>query len=209
VDSGRFDAAPEDDGPGPVVGQGERDGRRWASLTLDPASRSVPAARAWARDLAEAWDLGDLDWTLLQLVTELVTNSVLHARTSSVVRLEQEIGTLGVRCAVTDFSTVRPRRRTHTSQATTGRGLQMLDRMSSAWGVESTPTGKTVWFELQDGAGGALLEEDWEALADLVDPTRSPVDPASGFHPVLMAAPRPWTSFLDASPAAAREGLAA
>jgi hypothetical protein len=138
----------------------------------------------------------------------LVTNSVLHARTSSVVRLEQEIGSPGVRCAVTDFSTVRPRRRTHTSQATTGRGLQMLDRMSSTWGVESTPTGKSVWFELQDGAGGALLEEDWEALADL-DPTRSPVDPSTGFHPVLMAAaPRAWTSSLDASPAAG-EGVAA
>jgi anti-sigma regulatory factor (Ser/Thr protein kinase) len=177
-------------------------------VTLNPSPRSVPAARTWARDVAEAWDLGDLDWTLLQLVTELVTNSVLHARTSSVVRLEQEIGTPGVRCAVTDFSTVRPRRRTHTSQATTGRGLQMLDRMSSAWGVESTPTGKTVWFELRDGASGALLEEDWEALADL-DPTPSPVDPPAGFHPVLMAAPRLLTSWLDASPAATREGLAA
>src|SRR5204863_5485433 len=120
VESGRAGAVPESGAHGPIVGDGASDGRRWASLALDQSPRSVPAARSWARDVAETWDLGDLDWTLLQLLTELVTNSVLHARTSSVVRLEQEIGTPGVRCAVTDFSTVRPRRRTHTSQATTG-----------------------------------------------------------------------------------------
>jgi anti-sigma regulatory factor (Ser/Thr protein kinase) len=206
VDSGGFDAAPDDGGQGPMGG--ESDGHRWATLRLDPSPRSVPAARAWARDLAETWGLGDLDWTLLQLVTELVTNSVLHARTPSVVRLDQEIGTTAVRCAVTDFSSARPRRRSHTSQATTGRGLQMLDRMSSSWGVEKSSSGKTVWFELRDdGAGGAFLDEDWEALADL-DATPPPVDPPTGFHPVLSVAQRPWTVSLDASPVT-REGLAA
>jgi anti-sigma regulatory factor (Ser/Thr protein kinase) len=207
VDSGRLDAAPEDDGQRPVVDAGEGDGRRWTSLTLDPSPRSVPAARAWARDLAETWDLGDLDWTLMQLLTELVTNSVLHARTGLVVRLEQETGTGGVRCQVTDFSPGRPRRRAHTAEATTGRGLQMLDQLSSSWGVESTPTGKSVWFELRDGAGGQFGEDYWEVLADL-DMSGPPVDPPAASHTVLMVASRRWLPFVDPS-AAASQGIAA
>jgi anti-sigma regulatory factor (Ser/Thr protein kinase) len=207
VESGRSGAAPESDGQGPIVGDGESDGRRWASLTLDPSPASVPAARAWARDLAETWDLGDLDWTLLQLLTELVTNSVLHARTRSVVRMEQEIETAAVRCGVTDFSRARPRRRAHTSQATTGRGLQMLDRLSSSWGVDPSPAGKTVWFELRAGAGGELGDEYWEELADL-DMTTPPVDPPTAFHTVLSVAPPRWTPFPDPFPAPG-QGLAA
>ena len=198
VESGRSGAVPEN---------GEIDGRRWASLALDSSPQSVPAARAWARDLAETWDLGDLDWTLLQLLTELVTNSVLHAGTGSVVRIEQEIETAAVRCAVSDFNPARPRRRVHTSQATTGRGLQMLEQLSSSWGVEPSPSGKTVWFELRAGAGGEIGEDYWEALADL-EMTSTPVDSPAAFRTVLEISPRPRASFPDASPGAG-EGLAA
>jgi anti-sigma regulatory factor (Ser/Thr protein kinase) len=176
-------------------------------LTLDPSPQSVPAARAWARDLAETWDLGDLDWTLLQLLSELVTNSVLHARTGSVVRIEQEIETAAVRCGVTDFNSARPRHRVHTSQATTGRGLHMLEQLSSSWGVEPAPTGKTVWFELRAEAGGEIGEDYWEALADL-EMTGPPVDPPAAFRTVLEVAPRPWASFFHPSPGTG-EGLAA
>jgi anti-sigma regulatory factor (Ser/Thr protein kinase) len=167
----RPEAAPDDGGRGPRTG--EDDGRRWGSLELAASPESVPEARGWARRLAEDWELGDLDWPLLQLVTELVTNCVLHARTPSVLRIEQETATGVVRCQVSDLSTIRPRRRAHSSGATTGRGLQMLERLSSSWGVTPSPTGKTVWFELHEGAGGQFLEEDWEALADL-DGTPSP-----------------------------------
>jgi hypothetical protein len=30
----------------------------------------------------------------------------------------------------------------------TGRGLQLLELLSGAWGTDHTPTGKVVWFEL-------------------------------------------------------------
>lgn len=206
VNTNRLDAAPEDDGQGPVVGAGESDGRRWASLTLAPSPRSVPAARAWVRDLAETWELGDLDWTLMQLLTELVTNSVLHARTPVLVRLEQEMATGAVRCEVTDYSPGRPRRRAHTAEATTGRGLQMLDQLSSSWGVDSTPVGKSVWFELRNGAGGQLGDDYWEALADL-DMSAPPVDPPAASRTVLKVVSRQWMPFLD--PSAASEGIAA
>jgi anti-sigma regulatory factor (Ser/Thr protein kinase) len=205
VDSGRLDAARDDDGQGPVIGAGESDERRWAWLTLDPSPRSVPAARAWVRDLAETWELGDLDWTLMQLLTELVTNSVLHARTPVLVRLEQETATGAVRCEVTDYSPGRPRRRAHTAEATTGRGLQMLEQLSSSWGVDSTPAGKSVWFELRNGAGGQLGDDYWEALADL-DMSAPAVDPPAASPTVLKVVSRQWVPFLHPS---ASEGIAA
>jgi hypothetical protein len=59
---------------------------------------------------------------------------------------------------------VRPRLRRHSTEATTGRGLQLLDSVASAWGVEPRSAGKTVWFEV-DGAGAAEFGgEDLAAL---------------------------------------------
>jgi hypothetical protein len=31
----------------------------------------------------------------------------------------------------------------------TGRGLHLLDRLASSWGIEMTEDGKTVWFEIE------------------------------------------------------------
>jgi anti-sigma regulatory factor (Ser/Thr protein kinase) len=180
VESNRSDAEVGDGRPA----VGEDDGHRRALVELGPSPESVPAARAWMRDLAELWELGDLDWALLQLVTELVTNSVLHARTRCVLRLEQELGTAAVRCSVSDFSLARPRRRVHSSGATTGRGLQMLERLSSSWGVDSSSSGKTVWFELREGAELEGGEEDWEALADL-ESDNPGVRPPTPVHTVV------------------------
>jgi hypothetical protein len=129
VEMGPAESAPDDGDPGSRVVFGA--GKRTATLTLEASPQSVPAARAWARDLAAQWDLGDLDWPLLQLVTELVTNCVLHARTRAVLCLAQELETSLVRCEVSDLSPVPLRRRVHSAQATTGRGLQMLERLSS------------------------------------------------------------------------------
>jgi anti-sigma regulatory factor (Ser/Thr protein kinase) len=195
----RADAAPDDDeAAGEGSGHrsastelddeaaGEGSGHRSASTELDASSQSVPAARGWARDVSERWDLGDLDSSLLHLVTELVTNCVLHARTASVLRLEQDQRSGLVRCSVSDFSRVRPRRRSHSADATTGRGLQMLDRLSTSWGVEPSASGKTVWFELREGATGHLDLEDWEALAD-AEPAVTPADPHSASRAVLSA----------------------
>jgi hypothetical protein len=60
----------------------------------------------------------------------------------------------------------------------------MLERLSSSWGVEKAASGKTVWFELREGAGGLLADdEDWEALADLAG-AHPPVEPPSGLRGV-------------------------
>ena len=82
------------------------------------------------------------------LVSELVTNAVLHARTT--ITLEVQLIGGGVRVGVIDASRRGPRQRDYSKEATTGRGLTLVESLASSWGSEPTSNGKTVWFELTD-----------------------------------------------------------
>ena len=42
-----------------------------------------------------------------------------------------------------------PRRGTTAPDATTGRGIALVEALSAAWGVQSSPTGKTVWCRVR------------------------------------------------------------
>jgi anti-sigma regulatory factor (Ser/Thr protein kinase) len=80
------------------------------------------------------------------LVSELVTNAVVHARTDVTLHVQLRRGVL--RIEVTDGSPVVPTPRRTTGLAGTGRGLQLVDRLSNRWGVQKSRGGKTIWFEL-------------------------------------------------------------
>ena len=41
-----------------------------------------------------------------------------------------------------------PRRRVHHIESMTGRGLDLFDALSDRWGVDGSPDGWTIWFEL-------------------------------------------------------------
>jgi len=88
----------------------------------------------------------DVDTAML-LVSEVVTNAVVHAGTSvEVVVCLQGGATL--RVEVADGSVQRPTIRHDAMMASTGRGLHLLDALAHRWGVTVRATGKTVWFEL-------------------------------------------------------------
>lgn len=115
------------------------------SFPASPAS--VPAARSFVvATLAEA--PGELSSTAGLLVSELATNAVRHAGTPSfVVDVEVTPGG-GTRVAVTDTGIGHPIPRTPGPTAEHGRGLQLVETLSTAWGVDRDTTSKTVWFEL-------------------------------------------------------------
>lgn len=121
--------------------------------------RSVGAARrAVCAALAE-WGWDDRSDDAAQVVTELATNAVLHAGTPFTVTVTAEEGVL--RVAVADGSPRRPVRRRGSAQATTGRGLVLVSELSTAWGVDDDPAGKTVWCLLTGTAlpaGGGTAE---------------------------------------------------
>jgi hypothetical protein len=155
-------------------------GSRWAAVVLEPDTASVARARRWARETVEAWDADGQEWTLSQLLTEIVTNAVLHADTRFRVRLQQDLGTRRLRCEVTDASAVRPRLRYHSPEATTGRGLQMVADLARVWGVVPMDGGKTVWFEVDAdadvrlGSDGGFSEQWFGSPAPAPPPSPAP-----------------------------------
>jgi anti-sigma regulatory factor (Ser/Thr protein kinase) len=122
-------------------------------LDLPPTTDSVPVARRFvqARLVNRTADID----TATLLVSEVVTNAVLHARTP--VTLTVEVADEVVRITVRDGSPVQPRIHAFAPTSATGRGLRLLDRLAKRWGVYADPAtgGKVVWFELGETAEGA------------------------------------------------------
>lgn len=137
--------------------------------SFPPTAEAPRAVRAWIREILHSEQLAPLEHTASLLVTELVTNAVLHARTPLSVAIE--IVGDGLRISVADESPTGPTLRTYDAEAATGRGLHLVDVLSARWGMESRPTGKAVWCELvapTDGPAGG----DWpDPAADAAGPS--------------------------------------
>ncbi len=142
-----------------------------SSLTLDPLAEAVSAARRYVRErLAEHGRL-DLEDSAVLGVSELVTNATIHART----RIELSVTPTGegaLRIAVRDFSAALPRQRQYGLDATTGRGLRLLESLSHRWGVDhiddESGSGKVVWFEpAAEMTSSGFAQTDW--LGELED----------------------------------------
>lgn len=105
----------------------------------------TPAAAAIARRFARSFGTGDSNFDTVELlVSELVTNAVLHAEGDP----ELTIRDLGdrIRVEVSDTSPRPPQ--IDPPNLTGGRGLQLVDTLAARWGTDRRPAGKTVWFEV-------------------------------------------------------------
>lgn len=125
---------------------------------LDPVPESARVARRTVLTTLEAAGRADLAEAAGLLVSELVTNAIVHARTP--IDLDVVAGRDGLRVAVSDNSPHLPTPRHYGRSATTGRGLALVELLADRHGTENGAVdGKTVWFEL-----GAVTAE-----ADAVD----------------------------------------
>lgn len=117
-----------------------------ARLALDPVPGSAALARQFVGETLAGWGCDDFVEAGRLLVSELVTNAILHARTSItvVVRLHRT----GVRVDVHDSSPSAPVARDYGEEAMTGRGLALVNDLAARWGVDRDGSGKSVWFEL-------------------------------------------------------------
>jgi GAF domain-containing protein len=137
-------------------------------MRLPARSASVATARHAVRDLAEQWSLPEgvvLDAEMV--VSELVTNAVLHARTDCELSIEPRLP--GLRLAVADEDDATPLPPTAfvpvadglltgadgdkalaglLAERATGRGMAIVEALSTRWGVEARGAGKVVWAEL-------------------------------------------------------------
>lgn len=131
------------------------------TLRLEARPASVPQARRFVMRCLAQWSMDDLGDTAALLTSEVVSNAVLHARTEIHVTATDLGGTLEVR--VTDLSSVAPVQRRHSSDATTGRGMQLLDQLAAEWEVLPEAQGKTLRFTVTGGSDpwAAFRDEAW------------------------------------------------
>ena len=116
-------------------------------LDLEPERQNVSRARKFAVEhTAAVGGEGTAD-TVELLVSELVTNAILHAGTEVGLRLSYDEGML--RVEVRDASPAKARQRHYGTGATTGRGLELIDALATDWGIDTDANGKTVWFTLR------------------------------------------------------------
>lgn len=116
-----------------------------SDVTLPPDTQSPWRARCFVAETLSD-DTPNVAEVVSLLVSEIVTNAVLHARTE--VRVSIERGDDTIRVEVADESSNGPAVRDVTQQAATGRGLQLVNELSDRWGSEPRDGGKVVWFEL-------------------------------------------------------------
>ncbi|AIV36540.1 ATP-binding SpoIIE family protein phosphatase [Streptomyces sp. CCM_MD2014] len=148
-----------------------------ARVTLLGSSLAPGAARAMARAALADWSALGLPGTehltehltadALVVVSELVTNAVVHAGTDVEVGLRvEETGTLVVEVADRHPSRAPGGGGDHEAPhdpAEYGRGLRLVAALAEAWGITYRPDSKTVWARLP--AGGAQPAEGAGTMA--------------------------------------------
>jgi len=94
-------------------------------------------------------------WDVIELLTgELLANAVVHGPDAGAIRVRTWRSGRLVSVAVSDQSESWPVVMHPAPTAPSGRGMMLIAALSSAWGVDDRgPAGKTVWFNLDVGAG--------------------------------------------------------
>jgi anti-sigma regulatory factor (Ser/Thr protein kinase) len=118
-------------------------------LELGALASAVPTARTWARVILSGWGLARLVDDGGLILSELVTNSVVHASGRAVgiwlmtdrERLVMMVG---------DPSPSMPVRvETQDTGELSGRGLVIVSALAARWGAYRVPSGKIVWAVLK------------------------------------------------------------
>lgn len=122
------------------------------TLELPVAASSVSAGRRFVAAHLDNWGRPQVRDTAVLLTSEVVTNAVLHAGTPVRVTI-RPAGSDGVTVAVTDGSRRAPKRRHFADDATTGRGIALVEMLASSWEVTVHDTGKTVTFTVHPEPG--------------------------------------------------------
>ncbi|HVT63715.1 MAG TPA: SpoIIE family protein phosphatase [Mycobacteriales bacterium] len=124
--------------------------RPLSELTLGGEPDAVPTARRFtAKSLAAEPDY--LVEDAEQVVSELVTNAILHGSEPVTLRILR--GEHALRLEVEDGGRTLPVVSRPSADTMTGRGLSLVAAIASGWGVQESPAGKVVWAELAEKQG--------------------------------------------------------
>jgi hypothetical protein len=131
---------------GDIVDPDVREPRRWFHVVVAEELLPLNGAPRRARDLVtEAClrcELSQLAGAGCIVISELVTNSVVHAGTMLTVTIRLRLA--GLYVSVEDGSPERPKLPDHRSFS----GLRLVSELATAWGCRPRPGGKEVWAAL-------------------------------------------------------------
>ncbi|MFF3565837.1 SpoIIE family protein phosphatase [Streptomyces sp. NPDC002574] len=130
-----------------------RDASRTGHLHLQEHDLlGVKTARGFVADSLRAWGLEEMSEDLQLVASEVVTNALIHAGSDVDVRLRALDD--NIRMEVRDSASDPPvpsafsLTEEGSSQAESGRGLYLVDALTSAWNSSPNGRGKTVWLEM-------------------------------------------------------------
>jgi anti-sigma regulatory factor (Ser/Thr protein kinase) len=122
--------------------------RRWTTRwDTTPPTGALGLTRDQLRPVLADWGLASEDSEpTLVVVTELLSNALEHASTP--IALTVALIDDRVRVEVNDAAAEPPRRQPDDPSQHRGRGLQLVEKLSSQWGWTSEATGKSVWADV-------------------------------------------------------------
>jgi anti-sigma regulatory factor (Ser/Thr protein kinase) len=142
-------------------------------LRCDP-SAPVQARRLLRTTLASAPQgraLGARSTDVELLLSELVSNAVVHGRCDHTVLTIDLSAPDRVRIEVSDPGRGGAvERRVADLAGAGGLGLHLVDRLASGWGHRDEPSRRTVWFEVELGAGSHVGATEPVAGTDVSTP---------------------------------------
>jgi anti-sigma regulatory factor (Ser/Thr protein kinase) len=127
----------------------QHDTIRETSLAFPGVLDSIGEARRFAADAATEWGYASRADDVALVVSELVTNAVVHARTALTIRVRSDASL--IRVSIEDGHRSVPVLVMIPDDRVSGRGMFLVDALAQRWGTESDENGKTVWAELALG----------------------------------------------------------
>ncbi|QUC55388.1 SpoIIE family protein phosphatase [Streptomyces sp. A2-16] len=115
----------------------------------------IGVARQQLRELLHDWPSADQVDSAVLLLSEMLTNVLVHTDADALLLAEirGEAGGRRMRIEVTDTSDDLPHKRRPGELASSGRGLMLIELLADAWGVDPRGEGKSTWFELHEPSG--------------------------------------------------------
>lgn len=124
---------------------------RHFSVELSASDHGVRRTRHAAEHVLHCWGMGELADVTALLLSELLTNVLLHVGPGAwhLLTLRHKGPLLYVE--VRDACPRLPVSRGGNADDEFGRGLKLVACLAETWGVDLLPHGKAVWFTLRTG----------------------------------------------------------
>ncbi|MFJ7911268.1 ATP-binding protein [Kitasatospora sp. NPDC096204] len=126
-----------------------------------PGAGAVPAARRVVMAIVRGWGVPLSETALEELelcASEVIANALVHTGERCVVTVSWCSGR--VRVEVADQG-AEPRVKVCEEEATSGRGLLLVEALAQAWGWYPTQAGKVVWFEYPETTEAPCPTRGW------------------------------------------------